>query len=81
MHGSTPGVGWGAEERAGPGACGTGWRARGAAGIARKGVCAPGFACFWWSFAAAEDAGCHGNPLQAAQAEAALPDCLHEAPG
>jgi hypothetical protein len=36
---------------------------------------------FPWSIAIAEDAGCHGNPLQAAQAEAALPDCLHEAPG
>jgi hypothetical protein len=38
MHGSTPGVGWGAEERDGPGACGTGWRARGAAWTPRQRV-------------------------------------------
>ena len=38
MHGSTPGAGWGAEKRDAPGACGTGWRARGAAWTPRQRV-------------------------------------------
>jgi hypothetical protein len=86
MHGSTPGAGWGAEERDGPGACGTGWRARGAAWTPRQRVFAlPTLLVFVAvpmehrgrrgcrvSWKPTSDSPNRGCPL---------PDCLHEAPG